>query len=369
MRILHVAQPTTAGVARAVSDCALRQRDLGFEVGVACPPSGDLPKDLRRIGVNVYQWHAIREPRLRLVREVLSLHRIVKDFAPDVVHLHSAKASLVGRLALRSRVPTVVEPNGWSFLAGGPMMGRAALLWERVATRWTQALVLVSMEEKRIAERAAIDTRNALVLPNGIDGEMFPRVGDADRARAREYLGLEPDCMLVVCVGRLCEQKGQAVLLSAWPAVLDAVPGARLRLVGDGPYRETLERVVGDDASIAFVGHSTDVIRWYAAANVVVLPSRWEGMSFVMLEAASAGRQLVVSDVPGARELFPSEDAWNVVPADDVTRLTDALITALADGSSSDARGRLLADRVRRHFRASDRHERIVRLYREMIRG
>ncbi|WP_461031075.1 glycosyltransferase, partial [Streptomyces sparsus] len=177
--------------------------------------------------------------------------RLIRLTAPDVVHTHSAKAGLAGRLAVRGRIPTVHQPHAWSFEAVDGTAAQLVLRWERFATRWTTRLLCVSEAERSRGSAARVRAPWS-VIGNGVDLDRFhpgphapgPRSCDprdpAPRATAPRVTGLPApgtaveDAPLVVCVARLCPQKGQDVLLRAWPEVTRRVPGARLALVGDG---------------------------------------------------------------------------------------------------------------------------------------
>src|SRR4051812_17465786 len=111
MRVLHVSQPVDGGVAQVVADLVTDQVGRGWDVVVACPPSGWLPSVVCDAGARVVQWPAARSPGLSVVREAQVLTRTVQATAPSVVHLHSAKAGLGGRLAVRGRRPTVYQPH------------------------------------------------------------------------------------------------------------------------------------------------------------------------------------------------------------------------------------------------------------------
>ncbi|WP_308800513.1 glycosyltransferase, partial [Streptomyces sp. NEAU-H3] len=213
---------------------------------------------------------------------------------PDLLHLHSAKAGLAARLAVRGALPTVFQPHAWSFEAAGGPVGAFARHWERYGARWADRLLCVSEAERRTGEQAGVRGEFA-VLPNGVDLTAFRPEG------GRYAYG--DGAPLVVCVGRLCRQKGQDVLLRAWPAVREAVPGARLVLVGDGPDEAALRQQAG--AGVEFAGTARDCARWYRAADLVALPSRWEGMALAPLEAMACGRALVLTDTGGARESLP----------------------------------------------------------------
>ncbi|WP_260189350.1 glycosyltransferase family 4 protein [Actinophytocola gossypii] len=353
-------QPVTAGVAEVVRQFAVAQRDRGWSVTVVCPPTGWLPERCRAAGVDVCAWPATRNPGPRVAGEVLRLRRILRRLDPDAVHLHSSKAGLAGRLAVRGRRPTVFQPHMWSF-----QVSPAAVAWERFAARWTHQLVCVSDDELEVGRAARIGTP-AEVVCNGVDTE---RLRPADRVAARRRLGLPLDSPVAVCVGRLAPLKGQDQLLSAWPAVLAEVPDARLVLVGDGPMTEPWRagHPVARHGSVVWWGHSDDVATHYAAADVVVLPSRAEGMALVPLEAMACGRSVVAFDVGGVRQSLAGGGA--VLPAGDVPALAEALAGRLAYPVLADHEGRLGRRRAVDLFGADRAGDRVATLLEKLVTG
>lgn len=345
-RVLHVSQPVTEGVARVLADLAMFQHDNGWEVHVACPSSGWLGTQLGESGIVVHPWEAARSPGVSSVDEARRLRAVVREIRPDIVHLHSSKAGLAGRLALRGQVATVFQPHAWSFHASGGLVGRLSAAWERLAVRWTDLVVAVSGGELHEGYRHGIEPRRSVVAPNGVDVHRFVPQEQAE-ARARLGLGCGP---VAVCVGRLARQKGQDLLLRAWPGVVAEVPGAQLLVVGDGPDRDTLLSLLTRDARLA--GATLVPEDYYAVADVVVVPSRWEGMALVPLEAMACERCVVGFDVAGLAESVG--DAGAVVPTGDVQALTRELVRRLCDrdlarreGQRGRARAVTLYDRAR----------------------
>jgi glycosyltransferase involved in cell wall biosynthesis len=360
-RVLHLTQPVDGGVARVVSDLTSAQLAAGMHVTVACPDSA-LADRLRAAGANVRPWRATRSPGPSLAGEVRRLARVVADVRPDLVHAHSAKAGLAGRLAVRGRIPTVFQPHAWSFEAVGGVTAALALAWERRGARWAHRTVCVSEAERATGLRAGIDGRWA-VVPNGVDPERF-RPADGAAARAALLPDVPAEVPLAVCVGRLCRQKGQDVLLAAWEAVRARVPGALLVLVGDGPDRDRLR----PSTAVRLVGAVADAAPWYRAADLVVLPSRWEGMALAPLEAMACGRPVVVTDVDGAQESLPSALRPHcLVPAQNPAALADAVARLLLDAPLRASLGR----RARRHIVSAHdaRHTAaaIAGLYRDLL--
>jgi glycosyltransferase involved in cell wall biosynthesis len=344
LSILHVSQPTEGGVGRYVADLAADQVTRVWRVVVASPTYGDLAAETAAAGAAHIRWTAGRAPGPGSLLDATRLSRIVRDTKPDLVHLHSSKAGFAGRLSLRGRLPTIFQPHAWSFEAVRGPVRPAAIAWERSAARWATVVLCVSEEERERGEDHGIHGRWR-VIPNGVDLEKWTEAGDAERAAARARLGLE-DRPTVVCVGRLCRQKGQDLLLDAWSDVREAAPRAQLALVGDGPDEDALLRRA--PVGIIVAGKRLDVEDWLAAADVVTLPSRWEGMSIGMLEAMARGRSVVATDVAGAREALGG-DAGAIVPVEDRTRLSEELVARLIDRSRAAAEGRAGRERAVRY--------------------
>lgn len=345
--VLHVAQPVDGGVAHYAADAAADQLARGWTVTVACPAEGWLAGELDRRGVPHRPWAATRSPGPSVPAEVWRLRGLIAEVAPDLVHLHSSKAGLAGRLALRGRRPTLFQPHGWSWLAVTGALATASLAWERVGARWADRVVCVGEGEADHARTAGVAARLAVVR-NGVDLGRYPVAGPGERATARATLGLD-DAPLAVCPARWARQKGQDVLLAAWPAVRALCPDARLALVGGG---EPADLVLPE--GVRLVGAVGDMRPWLVAADVVVLPSRWEGLSLALLEALAVGRSTVVSDVAGLAEMLDPR-AGASVPPDRPDELATAVAARLADPEQAAAESAAAAARapeldVRRTF-------------------
>ncbi|TDC75038.1 glycosyltransferase [Actinomadura sp. 7K507] len=336
-RVLHVSQPNAGGVAVYVGQAAGDQRKRGWEVAVACPPGGDLPARCAAAGVPWFNWPAGRAPGPRTLLESLGLRRLVRGFAPDVVHLHSSKAGLAGRLLGRPRgTPTIFQPHGWSWLAATGPQDVVSRRWERIAARWSDALVCVGTGELREGTCAGVRGPYRLVR-NGVDRRRFRPADGAARLAARTRLGLPAAVPLAVCVGRLTRQKGQDVLVAAWPGVTERCPSARLAIVGDGEDLDALNRE--PVAGVLLVPAVQDPRDWLAASNVIVLPSRWEGLPLTALEALATGRPIVGTDIPGLAEVVrPGVGA--LVPVDDPAALADEVAGRLLVPGVAEREGR-----------------------------
>jgi GalNAc-alpha-(1->4)-GalNAc-alpha-(1->3)-diNAcBac-PP-undecaprenol alpha-1,4-N-acetyl-D-galactosaminyltransferase len=159
----------------------------------------------------------------------------------------------------------------------------------------------------------------------------------------------------VITVGRLVEQKGIDVLLSAWAKVVEVLPDWRLALVGDGPLAGALKeqaRMIGVDNSIDWVGHVSDPFPLLRGAEFFVMTSRFEGAPNALLEAMACGLPAVVSDAsPGPCELIGTDEspAGLIVPVEDASATADAIIRLARDETLRQRFGLAARERVRTH--------------------
>ena len=156
-------------------------------------------------------------------------------------------------------------------------------------------------------------------IPNGVDAALFSPVSPGEQAALRAALGLPTDRVLCAFVGRLTRQKNPDLLLETW--AMGRWPDTHLVLVGDGPLRNRLEARAASGSlagHVTFVGARTDVAEYLRAADLLVLPSRAEGMSNALLEAMACGIPVVASDLPANREVVGRDGrtGWLVAPGD-----------------------------------------------------
>lgn len=334
----------------------------GDDVTLATP---GLPAGVAAAGIQHRPWEATPRPNHRLRREISDLRTIILEVSPEIVHLHSDKAGMAGRLLLRGRRPTVFQPHAWSFQAAPGWLRPVVVRWERHGARWTNAVVCVGEGERDLGRSAGVSVRY-LVARNGIDLAHFAPAGTKERLDAREYLGLPLAVPVAVCVGRLHRQKNQHGLLDAWPVVRSHHSDALLVLVGDGPERPALEG--RSQPGVLLVGPTADIRPWLAAADVVVQPSLWEGLPLSVIEALATARSVVVTDIPGMREVVVDGVGARVRPYD-MPALSAAILRRLSARGLADAEGLAGRGLVERRHDIREQHETISRLYDELLAG
>ena len=329
--VLIVSQPVAYGVAIYVRQLTQAAVEAGHRVTVVSPGAdrGPLAGWIENTRAAHHTLDMARMPAPRDPLDLLTIRRLARG--KDVVHLHSSKAAVLGRVAALSisrhhRPAVVVTAHYWSWLVGG----RWASLYrwiERLLARRCDVIVAVSEREASEGRVALGSSAPVRLIPNGVDRDHFsPHGVSAER---------DPGAPLLVCVGRLSHQKGQDVAIRALALLRDRA--ARLRLVGaesGGGERAGLEALAGSlgvSDRIEWSGGVDDTAPEYRAADVVITPSRWDGLSLALLEAMASGATIVASDVNGSESLG---DAGVIVPPDDPQALADAIDSLLGSASS-----------------------------------
>lgn len=193
------------------------------------------------------------------------------------------------------------------------------------------------------------NTARMRVIANGI---VAPASGN--RNRVRQELGLSQTAPMLLTVARFTAQKDHASLLAALPQVLLQHPDAQLALVGDGPGQQQIEQTIeslGIERSVHMLGRRDDVPDLLAAADLFVLPSLFEGLPLVLLEAMAAGLPIVATAIDGTVEAIGADHPF-LVPAGDPMRLAAIIGTALGDADAARAAGAAGKSRFIHQFQA-----------------
>jgi glycosyltransferase involved in cell wall biosynthesis len=277
------------------------------------------------------------------LRALGALVGLMREFRPDIVHTHLAKAGTLGRLAARiAGVRVVIHTYHGTVFRGyfGSLRSRLFLEIERAVARATTRLVAITPGQRRELIAMGIGSEATVVeIPLGL--ELAPFVDAPSRPEARATLGLTFDEPVIAIVARLVAIKDVGLFLQAL-ARLRSSPTALI--VGDGEERgrlEALAAALGVASRCRFLGWRRDVRSVYAAADVVVLTSRNEGSPVSIIEAMAAGRAVVCTDVGGVADVVTSGSSGVLVPYGDPDALAASIDGLLRD---PDLRQRLGAE-------------------------
>jgi len=359
---LCITELDVGGAERALVELATRLDPARVEPVVYClqprPESDEAScvPPLEAAGIKV---HCLGARRSRQIPGALGqLKRLLVDEKPDLVQTFLFHANIAGRIAARrAGVRRVV-----SGIRVAERHSRWHLWIDRLTARLVDRHVCVSQAVARFsAERARLPADKLVVIPNGIDVERYP----ANQPANLEALGLRADRRVVTYVGRLDRQKGVRWLLETAPLWLERLPDCDLLLVGKGPEQAALEvvsRERGISGRVQLAGWRSDVPEILAASDLLVLPSVWEGMPNVVLQAMASRLPVLATDVEGVRELLgPAADA-QIVRYGDTEAFAEKLVALMSDRALASELGRQNRRRVRSEFTLS----RMVAAYQDL---
>lgn len=355
-------------------------RPLGYEtrlvVGHESPREGNLLDWAREHGVACEQLAGLgREIRpLSDFQSLVSIYRLMREFRPHIVHTHTAKAGLLGRLAARlAGAPVIVHTFHGHVLRGyfGPARNRLFRWIETRLAGWSSALVAVSESVKAdLVSLGVSEAGRIRVIPLGL--ELEPLSGALPRGGLRLPAGVPAGSPLVGAVGRLAPIKDLPTLLQAAVRVRASRPDVHFALVGDGEERSLLEREVcrlGLTAAVHFLGWQKDMRAVYGDLDLVVNTSRNEGTPVALIEALAAARPVVATRVGGTPDLLQGGRFGLLVPPADADALAAAILLSLAEPEPAAARARAGQLHVLERHSSTRLVEDMDRLYRELLDG
>jgi len=328
-KVIHIITRLDKGGSAENTFLTLKGLDKSrYEVSLIAGPVDDPSQD-RRDQIEESGVRYIQVPQLRRnihlfydFTALLKIYRFLKREKPDIIHTHTSKAGLLGRLAARlARVPSIIHtPHGHVFFGYfGALKTRMFILFEKLASRITDKIVALTPREKTDYLSYKVTQKDKLVvIPSGIELHKYQHAPREERSKLRKELGIAEHSAVVGTAGRLVPVKGPQFLLQAFKQVISEHPETYLVFAGDGPLRKSLEKNAVDmdlAKDIIFAGWRDDMARVLSVFDIFCLPSLNEGMGRVLVEAMALGKPVVASDVGGIPDLIiPGKNGFLVPP-------------------------------------------------------
>jgi len=342
-RVIHLAKMTGAAGAEGhllVLIGGQRARDLDARLWILVEPGNPVQDYVDRataLGIPVQRFIIHRHVDLSLRARLVDALRTAR---PDLVHTHMIHADLYGNLAARrAGVPYVISSrhNDDKFRYTLPI---------RLLNRWLWTRIDTGIAISDAIRRFSIDVEGAPAdrihtVHYGIDPARIEAPPTA-RADLRAVLNLPPDTLLIGSVCRLVEQKGLRYGLRGFARIADRVPDAHYVIAGDGPLHGALEaetQALKLADRVHFLGWRNDAHAIFAALDVFLAPSLWEGFGLVFLEAMALGVPIISTQVSAIPEVVVDGDTGWLVPPRDAEAIAAALLHALTDTDARHARG------------------------------
>lgn len=331
IRVLQVVEATEGGVRRHLRDLLLNLPPEHYRcvLAVAVGRDATFQEDLTHYRALGIVTHTLKMRRaiapLSDLTALIKLLTIIRRERIDLIHAHSSKAGFLARVAATlTGKPIVYTPHCFAFLNDvGRVRRYVYRVLERLVVPLTTILLVLSREEEAAARSLGYQARQVMRLRNGIAA---PETTLPTSSAA--------ESLTVGFFGRLTPQKGADILLKAAAEVVKHLPNVRFRLHGSGPAERklrTLAAALDLGSHVEFDGaySAADVLALMREMTVVVVPSRWEGAPYVVLEAWCAAVPLLATAVGGVPEMVVHGESGLCVPAGSAEGLADALLLLL----------------------------------------
>ncbi|MDA8244765.1 MAG: glycosyltransferase family 4 protein [Elusimicrobia bacterium] len=337
VKVAHVITRLDFGGAQANTLHTVRTLDRSrFEPYIVCGHWGDLE---HRVGDRniVYAENLVREiSPLKDLRAVFELRRILRERKPDIVHTHSSKAGILGRVAARAAgVPVIIHTfHGFGFHPRQGFLKRNLYIaLEKFCARFSDSLVFVSEANMATARELGIgDPKKYALIRSGIALGAYP--ARTDRELKRAGLGLSASDTVIISIGNAKPQKNPGHFLEAAARLSKDRPSARFVFVGGGEELESLRSAAkerGLERSCLFTGWREDTAELLAASDVFALTSYWEGLPRALVEALRTGLPAVCYATDGVTDILKEGINGFPVPQGDLDAFCAALGRLLDD--------------------------------------
>jgi glycosyltransferase involved in cell wall biosynthesis len=327
-------------------------RDAGFEIHTASAP-GPFVERLEAAGIVHHPLgHATRA--MSVVddgRAALELYRILRQVRPAIIHTHTPKAGIYGRvMAKAARVPVVVNTvHGLYALPEDPALRRTVVYGlERLAASCSDGELFQNAEDLDTMARVGVSRSKLHLLGNGVDLQRFsPERADRERvAKIRAGLDAGPDDVVVGVVARMVWSKGFHEVFAAAAALRDRLPNVRFVVVGpkepdkaEGVDEQSIARAEAD--GVRFLGMRADMVDLHAAFDIYLLPSYYrEGVVRSGMEAAAMATPVITANSRGCRQVVDDGITGILVPPRDADAVTEAVAALATDPARRQAMGK-----------------------------
>ena len=347
-----------------------------YEVDLACAPGGRLISLVEENHMEVRTFKNMVQP-LRPFKDTLALIDLTAFLRKNpyhIVHTHNSKAGFLGRLAAKLvGVPVIVHTvHGFAFHDEEPLWRQMLFRnLERLASRWSDRMIFISQPLIDWALKDHIVGEDKITkIYSGIQLDKFHPVKSEEKDQIRSKWSLQKEEAVVGIVSKLWEGKGHTVLIEAFKLLKEKIKDAKLVIVGEGYLYDELFRRVGNNGlrdSVLFTGFQMDVSEIIATFDVAVLPSFFEGMGRVILEAMAMEKPIVASRVGGIPDLIDQGINGLLVRPGDARELADALERVLSDNGLAKKLGKEGRKKIKDQFSADVMVRSIEKLYRELL--
>lgn len=332
IKVLHITQATIGGTLEYLKLFFEHIDKDKYEVCLACPSYGPMKEEIENMGVKVYSLEMSREISLKDdLNSFKETKKLIKKIKPDIVHLHSSKAGVLGKLAsYLNGVPCIYNAHGWAFSMNvSKKKKNVYALIEKSTSIFCNSIVNISDYEHQLAKKYKIaNDKKMITIHNGIDIDKYKNQVYCDENTLKE-LNIPKGSFIVGMIARISEQKNPIKFVEIAKDVCDKIYNAYFVLVGDGELREQVESLISKynlEDRVKITGWTDDVNKYLSIFDVGILTSRWEGFGLVLAEYMAASKPIVASNVGGIPELITDKYNGVLVDSDNTEKFIETIL-------------------------------------------
>lgn len=352
------------GAEKALLELVKRVNKKKYRVLVASVgPGGPLEEDFKKYSEHCFHF----KPRLGFdLGLVTKLMAVLRKYKVEILQTTLFYADVIGVLAARLvKLPVIISwQTALALPTGSVEDDRFRHTWAyRLASSFMHHIVAVSDQvRKYFIQNRHIPKHKISTIHYGVDLEHFNK----NNKSIRKEIGLNENDIVLAMVGHLSEVKGHKYLVEVLPSLISTYPNLHLIIAGDGPKRQILQKQIdnlGIQSHVHFLGVRSDIADLMCSGDVFVLPSLYEGLPNVVLEAMASSVPIVASDVGGVSELVINEKTGFLFEAKNTAQLKESLEKLLTSKKRRKTMGRNCRTRIENYFSIDFEIERFEDLY------
>lgn len=313
-------------------------QEMGYTIHAACnfkdrsawtdAQVADMEDKLREMKVEMHQIDMPRKPYhpIQLLKSYQQVKKLAKKHSFCLLHNQSCVSGIVGRIALRKKIPKIMHTeHGFYYFEGGPAINWIFYPFDKLCSRWTDELVVINHDDFEFAKRK-LKAKHVTYIPGvGIDTEYY-RNTVIDRAQKRAEFNIPEDAFVVLSVGELNENKNHAAMIKAIATLKD--PNIYYVICGEGTEREKLLALAREcklSDKVILTGQRNDINECVKMSDVFAFPSKREGLGLAALEAMAGGLPLISSNKNGINDYAEDGKTGFMYEPDDVDGFADGI--------------------------------------------
>ena len=324
---------------------------------------GNLVESLKPLGIEHLTLNIKTKSELdyRIYFALGPLTRVIRRHDIDIIHAQTritqVMAACLRRISKRANLSTChgfFKPR-WS---------------RKTFPCWGRAVIAISEAVRtHLINDFKIDPKCVALIRNGIDLDRFPLVTAEVKAQQRRQFGLKDDQPVIGMIARLCDVKGQDILISAMKKVVSVFPRAQLFIVGEGNGQGQLEKLVTSlnlKENVRFYSVVNETADMLVLFDIFVMPSRQEGLGLAVMEAQACGLPVVASNVGGLPSLIEDGRTGLLVPTENSNLLAEAILILLRHAPKAREMGQRAGEFIRKECSSEKMVEQTIQLYRRV---